>query len=226
MANLGFCDKIIANRGKIAIRISIHTIAITIHKLIGFSKVIWSKLMRLRSWCRIGVLFLIKLSLDIMGGDCARSQIQISFYDDLWCSDNHLWCSGSREFDCFLLYDDGCARTGSNKVSRQTYLVILTFHFIAFGFPQAMKVIEPFSACLVIMIYDFFHHARTAVSRETSIANSQCYFSRNVICDFSQFFHKFVIMWLALNNCGVILTLIIQWLGPPCFYRGVAKPCQ
>ena len=156
MANLGFCDKIIANRGKIAIRISIHTIAITIHKLIGFSKVIWSKLMRLRSWCRIGVLFLIKLSLDIMGGDCARSQIQISFYDDLWCSDNHLWCSGSREFDCFLLYDDGCARTGSNKVSRQTYLVILTFHFIAFGFPQAMKVIEPFSACLVIMIYDFF----------------------------------------------------------------------
>ena len=40
---------------------------------------------------------------------------------------------------------------------------------------------------LISAICDFIQHARTAVSRGTAIANSQCDFSRNVICNFFGF---------------------------------------
>ena len=53
-----------------------------------------------------------------------------------------------------------------------------------FEFPRAMEVIESISARLVSVICDFIRRARTAVSHETAIANSQCDFSRNIICDF------------------------------------------
>ena len=107
--------------------------------------------MRLRSWCRIGVLFPVKLSSGIVRGE-----------------------------------------TGSNKVSSQTQLVILILYFIAFGFPPAMEVIEPINAHLVRAICDFIQHARTTVSREAAIANSQCDFLRNVICAifFSKIRHR------------------------------------
>ena len=82
----------------------------------------------------------------------------------------------------------------------QTKLVILTFYFIAFGFPQAMEVIEPISAHLINAIWDFIQHARTAILRKTAVAKSQCDFSRNVFCDFvAIFFRKFAIVWQALD---------------------------
>jgi len=72
MANLRFCDKLIANR------IPSHTNAITFRQLLGFPAVTRPKPMRLRSWCRIGVLFPVKMSLEILCGDCARSRTQLT----------------------------------------------------------------------------------------------------------------------------------------------------
>ena len=43
-----------------------------------------------------------------------------------------------------------------------------------------MEVMEPIG----VRLGDFIQHARTAVLREISIANSQCDFSHNIICDF------------------------------------------
>ena len=147
-------------------------IAITICELLWIPAVTRSGSMKLRTWCRIGVLLPVKLSLEILRGDCARSPTKlaaarwhyslplrllagkfdrISFY-------NYLWCPGSHELDCFLLYNDD-SQTGSNKLSSQTYLVILTFYFIAFGFPWSMEMIGPMSV-------------RTAASSETAITNS------------------------------------------------------
>jgi len=42
-------------------------------------------------------------------------------------------------------------------------------------------VTESISACLVNGIYNFIQQARTAASRETAIANSQCDFSHKII---------------------------------------------
>jgi len=58
-------------------------------------------------------------------------------------------------------------------VSSQMPFVILTFYFIAFELPWAMEMIEPIIVFLVSALCNFIQDARTAVSRETSIANSQ-----------------------------------------------------
>jgi len=68
MANLRFCDKLIANRGKFAIRVSSSTIAIY------YSQSHWE--------CVIGVVsgfyFLVKLSLEMEREDCARNWTQLA----------------------------------------------------------------------------------------------------------------------------------------------------
>jgi len=51
-----------------------------------------------------------------------------------------------------------CSQTGSNKVSN---LAILTFYFIAFGFPRAIKLFEPISVRLVNVIWEFLQHTKT-----------------------------------------------------------------
>jgi len=48
------------------------------------------------------------------------------------------------------------------KVSSQTKLIILTFFFIAFGFPRAIVVIEPISMSLLNAIFDFVWRATIA----------------------------------------------------------------
>ena len=72
------CDKLVANREKITIRVPSHTITIIIRELLGFPAVTCLRRMRLRTWCRIGVLFPVRLSLEIARGDCARSQTQLA----------------------------------------------------------------------------------------------------------------------------------------------------
>jgi len=49
---------------------------------------------------------------------------------------------------------------------------------------------------LVRVIGDFIQHARTAVLHETAIANSQCDFSSNIICDFSRICHRVAGPWV------------------------------
>jgi len=51
-------------------------------------------------------------------------------------------------------------------------------------------VIEPISRRRASAICDFIQHARTAVSRETCIAKSQCDFSHNVFYNFSAIFSQ------------------------------------
>jgi len=67
---------------------------------------------------------------------------------------------------------------------RQTELVNLTFYFRVFGFPRAMEVIEPILARIVSAICEFIQRARTAVSQETAVVNSQFHFSHNIINNF------------------------------------------
>ena len=75
MANLRFCDKLIANRRKIAICIPSHTIAITVRELLGFSAVARLKPVRVVSYRG---LVTVKLSLEIMRKGWAHSQTQLA----------------------------------------------------------------------------------------------------------------------------------------------------
>jgi len=76
--------------------------------------------------------------------------------------------------NCFLLCDDDCSKTGSNKVSSQIKLVILTFYFIAVAFPRAIEMVEPIDAQFATL----FRLLELPVCRETAIANSHGKFSR------------------------------------------------
>jgi len=78
MANLRFCDKLIAIRGKFALYVPSHTIVIYYSRITRVSAVTWLIPMRWGSWCRIMVVFSVKLSLEIMHGDCAHSQTQLA----------------------------------------------------------------------------------------------------------------------------------------------------
>jgi len=81
-------------------------------------------------------------------------------------------------------------------------MVILTFYFAAFEFPQAMEVIEPINARLVSAICDFIQHGRTAVSRETLSQIREVLF--HVICDFSQIPHRVAAPYSA-NSKGKLI---------------------
>jgi len=88
IANSRFCDKLVAKKVEnLQFAFLATRLRSTIYELLEFPGVKWPKTMRLRSWCRIGVLFPVKLSLEIGHRECARSLTQLNFdflFFSLW----------------------------------------------------------------------------------------------------------------------------------------------
>jgi len=193
MANLRFRDNLIANRGKIAIPVPSHMIMIAICELIRFPAVTWPRPMGLHSWCHTRVLFPVKLSLEIVCGDCARSQTQLA------ATRRQI----QPDFICIAIFSCSAMMTAPD-LAQIRFQVRRSWHFIACGFPWAIEVIEPIRACLVRASYDFIQHARTASFVWNWVSQIRKPIFRVTL--FKIFFsRKFAIVWQPLNSGQLLL---------------------